>query len=44
MGTLTGTPGVRQATFPQARSGAYTVQVFNYASGVTLSYTLTVSR
>ena len=44
LGTVTDTPGVRQATFSSAKVGNYLVQVYNYAAGVTLRYALTVSR
>ena len=44
LGTVTDTPGVRQATFSSAKVGNYMVQVYNYADGVTLYYALTVSR
>ena len=44
LGTVTDTPGVRQATFSSAKVGNYLVQVYNYADGVTLYYALTVSR
>jgi hypothetical protein len=38
-----GEPGVREATFSLDEEGAYLVQIYNYAEGLPLVYTLTVS-
>lgn len=38
--TTTATPGERRATLSASAAGNYTVQVFNYAEGATVSYAL----
>jgi hypothetical protein len=43
-GEVTGTAGERTATFASAVSGTYVIQVYNYADGVLMSYTLALSR
>jgi hypothetical protein len=43
IGATTSTPGVRQAAFSLAVAGQYDVQVFDYASGVAMNYTLTIA-
>jgi len=40
-GRATNTPGQREATFSSDVAGTYLIQVYNYAEGTTVNYTLT---
>jgi hypothetical protein len=44
VGATTDTPGVRQAAFSLSVAGQYEVQIFDYAAGTTMNYTLNVAR